>query len=80
MDGIDAFLDGECSLLSESDAFSGENRRMIRMIAVVRAKCLEMTFVGWLRHCREEEVRVYMVSALLQMQWRYSSRDCVLEL
>ena len=48
---------GECSPLSESDAFRGKNWRMIGMIVVVRAKCFEMTFVSWLGHCRRERVR-----------------------
>jgi len=65
MDGINSFLDGECSLLLESDAFSCKNRRVIRVIAVVGAKRFEVTLMGRLRHCRGEKVRVYIVSTLL---------------
>jgi len=52
MDGIDSFLGGERSLLSESDAFRGKNWRMIRMVAVVGANRLKVALVGRLRHCR----------------------------
>ena len=59
-------IDAERSLLSESDTFSSKNWRMIRMIAVVRAKCFKVTLVGQLRHCRREKVRVYITLTLLQ--------------
>jgi len=65
MNGIDSFLGRKCSLLSESDASCSKNWRMIRMIAVVRAKCLEVTLVGRLGHCRREKVRgIYRMNML----------------
>ena len=30
---------------------------MIRVIAVIRVKCLEVTLVSWLGHCGRERVR-----------------------
>ena len=67
MNGIDSFLDGKCRLLSKSDAFCSKNWRMVRMVAVVRAKCLEMAFMSWLGHCREEKVGVFIVWMLLRL-------------
>ena len=61
MNGIDSFLNGECSSLSESDALWSKNWRMVGVVAVVRAKCLKMTFVSRLRHCRGEKVGVYII-------------------
>ena len=59
MDGIDSFLDGERSSLLKGDAFWSKNRRMVGMVAVVRVKCFEMTFMSWLGHCGRERVRAF---------------------
>ena len=59
MNGIDLFLGRKCSLLLEEDAFRGKNWRMIGMIAIVRAKCFEMTFISRLGHYRRERVRSF---------------------
>ena len=67
VNGIDSFLDGKHRLLSESDGLCSKNWRMIRVIAVVRAKHLEVTLVGWLGHYRGEKVGVYIVWMQLRL-------------
>ena len=67
MDGVDSFLDREHSLLSESDAPCSKNWRMIGMIAVVGAKCLKVTLVDWLGHCRRKEVGVFIIWIRLRL-------------
>jgi len=69
VNGINLFLGGKHSLLLEGNAFRSKNWRMIGMIVVVRAKCFEMTFMGWLGHCGRERVRSFycMIVAAIAM-------------
>ena len=61
MDGIDAFLDVKCCLLSKGNSVGGKNRRIVGMVAVVGSKDFEVILVSRLRHKEGKERGVFIL-------------------
>ena len=80
MDGINSFLDVEGCSLSKGDSVQSENRRVIRMVAVVGSQDFKVILVNWLRHKERKERRAFILfeSCLFKNNLCYCFWDCVL--